>query len=286
MLDERARPAVREDQRDPTAAFVDKVDPHSVDLAAEVRELVQPPLLQAPVEPVSPVFQQPAHIGELGALLPPRLGRRRRPARGADPLAQVGQRPLGNLNLEALDVKRRHTAQILSLAALAVRRPTTAVRPATMHDRARAYARVSARLMRAPIVSRTSRWGRLELKREISSAGGLPSSASLSAGSFLRSWPRARLASTSGSLVPATSASSIARPDLPMMSVATQPSLLPVSSIALCNRSVSRSRRAAFRRGRGWPLAGLERPRRDVSLRPAGAEWAYCSPCLASRLRP
>src|SRR3954453_23984253 len=125
MLDECARPAVREDQRDPTAAFVDKVDPHAVDLAAEVRELVQPPLLQAPVEPVSPVFEQTAHIGELGALLPPRLGRRRRPARVADPLAQGGQLPLGNLNLERLDMKWRHTAQILSLAALAVRRPTT-----------------------------------------------------------------------------------------------------------------------------------------------------------------
>ena len=93
-------------------AFVDKVDPHTVDLAAEVRELVQPPLLQAPVEPVSPVSEEPAHIGEVGALLPPRLGRRRRPARVADPLAQIGQRPLGNLNLEGLDVKRRHTAQI------------------------------------------------------------------------------------------------------------------------------------------------------------------------------
>src|SRR4051812_14206652 len=122
---------MREDQRDPTAAFVDKVDPHAVDLAAEVRELVQPPLLQAPVEPVSPVLEQPAHIAELGPLLPPRLGRRRRPARVADPLAQVGQRPLGNLNLEGLDVKRRHTAQILSPATLAARRPTTAVRPAT-----------------------------------------------------------------------------------------------------------------------------------------------------------
>jgi hypothetical protein len=131
MLDERARPAVREDQRDPTAAFVDKVDPHAVELAAEVREFVQPPLLQGPVEPVSSVFEQPAHIGELGALLPPRLGRRRRPARVADPLAQGGQRPLGNLNLERLDMKWRHTAQILSLAALAVRRPTTAVRSAT-----------------------------------------------------------------------------------------------------------------------------------------------------------
>src|SRR5205823_2277796 len=81
-------------------------------------------------------------------------------------------------------------AQILSLAALAVRRPTTAVRMATMHDRARAYARVSARSMRAPIVSRTSRWG---------------ASSSEGRGQLLAQLARARSASTSGSLVPATS---------------------------------------------------------------------------------
>jgi hypothetical protein len=63
-----------------------------------------------------------------------------------------------------------------------------------------------------------------------------PSSASLSAGIFLRSLPRARSASTSGSVVPRTSASSIARPETPRMSVATQSSLIPVSSSVLCSR--------------------------------------------------
>jgi DNA-binding transcriptional LysR family regulator len=69
-----------------------------------------------------------------------------------------------------------------------------------------------------------------------------PSSAALSAGSFLRSWPRARSASTTGSVVPDTSASSIARPDLPIMSVATVSSLIPVSCITLCSRFISRWR--------------------------------------------
>src|ERR671914_2142436 len=40
-----------------------------------------------------------------------------------------------------------------------------------------------------------------------------PSNAAPSAGIFLRNWPRARSASTTGSVVPETSASSIARPD-------------------------------------------------------------------------
>jgi hypothetical protein len=47
-----------------------------------------------------------------------------------------------------------------------------------------------------------------------------------------------------GSLVPATSASSIARPETPRMSVATQSSLMPVSSSALCSRLASRWRSA------------------------------------------
>ncbi len=40
--------------------------------------------------------------------------------------------------------------------------------------------------------------------------------------------------------MPETNASSIARPDLPRMSVATQSSLMPVSSSALCSRLASR----------------------------------------------
>jgi hypothetical protein len=56
---------------------------------------------------------------------------------------------------------------------------------------------------------------------------------SRSAGIFLRNRPRARSASTTGSVVPDTSASSIARPDLRIMSLTTQSSLIPVSCIAL-----------------------------------------------------
>ena len=69
-----------------------------------------------------------------------------------------------------------------------------------------------------------------------------PSNASLSAGSFWRSLPLARSASTAGSVVPVTSASSIARPEVPRMSEATQSSLIPVSSKILCSRFASRCR--------------------------------------------
>src|SRR3954470_7903149 len=68
---------------------------------------------------------------------------------------------------------------------------------------------------------------RIRPTTSVCSASKRPSSASWRAGSFLRSRPRARSASTPGSVVPDTSASSIARPDLPIMSVATQSSFDP-----------------------------------------------------------
>ena len=78
---------------------------------------------------------------------------------------------------------------------------------------------------------RGSRGGRGSPRRSArAGASKRPSSASLSAGIFARSLPLASSASTSGSVVPATSASSIARPETPRMSVATQSSLIPVSS--------------------------------------------------------
>src|SRR5215212_4424647 len=61
-------------------------------------------------------------------------------------------------------------------------------------------------------------------------------------GVFLRIRRRASSASTLGSISPATSASSMSRPDLPMMSAATVSSLMPASSSALCSRLTSRAR--------------------------------------------
>ena len=53
---------------------------------------------------------------------------------------------------------------------------------------------------------------------------------------------RASEARASGSVVPATSASRIARPDTPRMSVATEDSLMPASSSTRSSRLISRTR--------------------------------------------
>src|SRR3954447_16859084 len=70
----------------------------------------------------------------------------------------------------------------------------------------------------------------------------MPCRASRSAGIFLRICRRASSASTCGSVSPATSLSSMSRPDLPSMSAATVSSLMPASSSALCSRLTSRTR--------------------------------------------
>jgi len=60
-------------------------------------------------------------------------------------------------------------------------------------------------------------WARIAPTTILCLASKRPCSASLSGGSFWRSLPLASSASTAGSVVPATSASSIARPEAPRM---------------------------------------------------------------------
>lgn len=79
---------------------------------------------------------------------------------------------------------------------------------------------------------------------------------------------RARLASTTGSLCPPTIALSMARPETPRMSVATEDSLIPASSRTFSSQLISRPRsRVRFTRVRvrsrncriGW--GGMNEPR-------------------------
>jgi hypothetical protein len=75
--------------------------------------------------------------------------------------------------------------------------------------------------------SRESRWANSSATSSRWWRATRPSRASRNAGSLLRRLPRARSARTSGSVVPPTSASSIARPETPSTSEATQPSSGP-----------------------------------------------------------
>ena len=79
MLDERARPAVGEDEREAAGTHVHVMDPDAVDLRAEVCMRIQPPLLLAPVEPARPVAEQFLQVGQIRTLRPRLLQRRLRP---------------------------------------------------------------------------------------------------------------------------------------------------------------------------------------------------------------
>ena len=105
-LDDRARPAVRDDQwqrvrvRRPD---VDEVDVHPVDLGLELRQRVQPRFAPAPVvigRPVAGEFLDRGQLHTLRAILDQFPGG---PARRGDALPQVGQVFAGHVDLERAD---------------------------------------------------------------------------------------------------------------------------------------------------------------------------------------
>ena len=116
-----------------------------------------------------------------------------------------------------------------------------------------------------------------------------PWSASRSAGSFARSLPRARSASSSGSCVPETSASSIRRPETPSTLEATEESLIPPSCRVFSKRWTSRVRSSicALRyrvksRSSRISLGGTKLGRTS----PCSTSWQIHSASFTSVLRP
>ena len=106
VLDERAREAVREDDRQrrrPVSALVHEVDTVAVDQRAVVREAVQLSLPLAPVEVVGPGLEEGVQIVAVGSMVPAGPGRVVRPARAPDPVAQVGQNRLVHVDRERFD---------------------------------------------------------------------------------------------------------------------------------------------------------------------------------------
>ena len=95
LLDDRARPAVRDDDRQRILmlrADVDEMDVQPVDLGDELRQGVQLRLDLAPVVLGRPIARELLHGRELDALRLIRDGLLLGPARGQDAPAQVGQR--------------------------------------------------------------------------------------------------------------------------------------------------------------------------------------------------
>jgi hypothetical protein len=85
-MDEQERQWVR-----PDASLVDEVEVDPLERHPELIEGVQLRLLRAPIEAVSPALGQAPHERQVRAVLPPGLRDLIRPAGARQPLAQVGQ---------------------------------------------------------------------------------------------------------------------------------------------------------------------------------------------------
>ena len=105
-LRERARPAVGQDQRERVGLGrppVHEVDVEAVDAGLELVEPVEPPLLGPPVELVAPVLDELPQVGLVHPELPPDALGLVGHAGAREPLLQVGQHVVGDVDGERLD---------------------------------------------------------------------------------------------------------------------------------------------------------------------------------------
>ncbi len=131
QLDDRARPAVRHDQRQRVLMSrpdVDEVDVHPVDLGRELRQRVQPRLALAPVVLGRPVARKRLQRRLLHSLRPVGDELLGRPARRLDPAAQLSEPLLRDLDPEWADgcclSRDGHASLLCSCQVLSERKPT------------------------------------------------------------------------------------------------------------------------------------------------------------------
>ena len=100
-LDDRARPPVRDDQRERVGlgrARVDEVHARAVDLGEEVVERVERRLGSPPVVLVAPVRDELDEIAAVGAVVPPGVGKLLREARAGEAFAEVDEIGFGDVD--------------------------------------------------------------------------------------------------------------------------------------------------------------------------------------------
>jgi len=84
--------------------LVDQVDLQASDLGAELLELVQAGLVRAPVVAIAPVGDELSYVGEVRAVSPSRARHLVRKARARQPLPQIGEVGVGDVDAKWLDV--------------------------------------------------------------------------------------------------------------------------------------------------------------------------------------
>ena len=117
----RPRPPVREDQRQRVRRrrpLVEEVDPLTVDLGRELRDLVQRGLRGPPVVAVGPVSGELLEVGDRNPAAPVVHGRSGRPPRRGQPRLEVVHLRLRDLDPEGPDVRVRcHAFRLETIAA-------------------------------------------------------------------------------------------------------------------------------------------------------------------------
>jgi hypothetical protein len=106
QFDERTRPAVAQDERNPPPVcrtLVDEVDLEPVEVGAELIDRIQRALLRPPIEPVGPVGKQLSEVGEVRALVPGGAGCRIGPACVSNTLIEIGQDAILNVDPKGCD---------------------------------------------------------------------------------------------------------------------------------------------------------------------------------------
>ncbi|MCZ7566403.1 MAG: hypothetical protein M5U08_23525 [Burkholderiales bacterium] len=114
-LHDRAGPAVQEQERHrvrSAALLVDEMQVGAGDRNGELAQGVQPRFLRAPVESLVPVFRERPHVCHAGAGRPRRERRLVRKAGAREALAQVGERLVGNAELERRQHAGRHAISL------------------------------------------------------------------------------------------------------------------------------------------------------------------------------
>src|SRR2546425_8065499 len=107
-LDDRPRPAVREQERHgiyPTARLVDEVQLDAVQRHGELPQAVDARFVRAPVEALLPMSHELSQMGEASPGRPGLERRLVRKARARQTLAQIGERGFGNVEFEWLDAQ-------------------------------------------------------------------------------------------------------------------------------------------------------------------------------------
>ena len=109
-LDERARPAVQEQERNRVrirTADMHEVNPHPADGRVKVLESIESRLLRSPIERVSPVRDELAEIRRIRAVLPPRSWQLVGPTRVRETVVKIDQDGVGHVNREAFRLRPR-----------------------------------------------------------------------------------------------------------------------------------------------------------------------------------